>query len=371
MTAPTRALVVIGAMPDSPHFVHAGGQVTATRGLLQYCAEAGIAVAPIDTTQSSFPIPSFARRTLRGLARTARLLGLLARRRVGGAIIFAGEGGSLAERCLQAALCRAARVPAVVCLRSGYILTDARDSEKHRRLYARLLAWPARVVVQGKSWIGEMAALGFPVDRVEVVPNWLPPEFPVLPAPRAASANPVLRLLFVGWLTERKGIRELMQAFDDVTTGADVSLAIAGGGDLAEELDRWVGQHGSRAIVAGWVESDALIAHYDAADVLVLPSYAEGFPNVVIEAMARGLPVIATRVGAIPDTLTDGHNGALIDAQDSAGLAAAIRPYIANPELVSRHGAAALATAIDQHSWRDNCGRLLALAGMAQPATKA
>lgn len=366
MNFSSRALVVIGAMPDSPHFVHAGGQVTATRGLLQFCAKVGVTVESIDTTQSSFPMPSFTRRMLRGLARTAKLLTLLLRRRVGGAIIFAGEGGSLAERCLQAALCRILGVPAVVCLRSGYILTDAQGSEKHRKIYARLLAWPERVIVQGDSWLGDMAALGFTVDRVKVVPNWLPPEFPVLSVPRPKPAYPMLNLLFVGWLTERKGIRELMQAFDAVSSTQQVKLTIAGGGDLAKELDQWAHAHGDAVALAGWVESEQLLALYDQSDVLVLPSYAEGFPNVVIEAMARGMPVIATRVGAIPDTLRSGENGVLIEARDSAALADAFRHYIGQPGDLVCHGAAALNRAITQHSWENNCGRLLAMVGWAQ-----
>ncbi len=305
---------------------------------------------------------------MRGLLRTARLVSLLLRKRVSGAVIFAGEGGSLAERCLQAALCRIFRVPAAVCLRSGYILTDAQGNERLRRLYARLLSWPEQVVVQGASWIGEMSKLGLPTNQVRVVANWLPPEFPIVANVDPSPATYPIRFLFVGWLTERKGIRELMQAFDLVAPMGKAMLTVVGGGDLMDELVVWARQHGDAVTIAGWIEGPDVLNLYDASDVLLLPSYAEGFPNVVIEAMARGLPVIATSIGAIPDTLTDGRNGVVIAPRDGAALAAAMTHYIVQPERVRREGAAALTTATELHGWRNNCALLLALAGVGHAA---
>lgn len=373
MTLQSKRLILIAAMPNSPHLSHAGGQVTATRGLLQYCVDKGIAVEPIDTAQSSFPIPSFRRRLMRGLSRTAYLVSMLLRKRASGAVIFAGEGGSLAERCLQAALCRIFQVPAAVCLRSGYILSDAQRDERLRRLYARLLLWPEQIVVQGASWIDEMAKLGLPTSRVSVVANWLPPEFPIVANVNPAPAMHPIRFLFVGWLTERKGLRELMQAFDLAAPMGKATLTIVGGGDLMDEVVAWARQHGDAVTIAGWVDGSDVLKLYDASDVLLLPSYAEGFPNVVIEAMARGLPVIATSIGAIPDTLNDGRNGVVIAPRDGAALAAAMARYIVEPERVRSEGAAALATTVELHGWHNNCARLLALAGIGhadQPIEK-
>ena len=103
---------------------------------------------------------------------------------------------------------------------------------------------------------------------------------------------------------------------------------------------------GSAVTFAGHVPyGPALFDLYDAHDVLVLPSFTEGFPQVVLEAMARGLPVVATSVGGVPRVLRDGINGRLVAPGDAEALAAAVTELVRDDSAAARLAAAGHATA--------------------------
>ena len=148
---------------------------------------------------------------------------------------------------------------------------------------------------------------------------------------------------FVGRLANEKGIRELVEAAAVLAETAP-SLRIALVGDV-DERDPVGG--GLLAQIAASpnlfrVEATPMIERiYAGFDLLVLPTYREGLPNVLLEAAAMALPVVATRVTGCVDVVRDGETGLLVSARDGAALAAAIGRYVADPELRLRHGSAA------------------------------
>ncbi len=98
---------------------------------------------------------------------------------------------------------------------------------------------------------------------------------------------------------------------------------------------------GDRVRVLPALPREEIFRLYREADVFVLPTWREGFPNVVIEAMAAGLPVVATPVGAIPEAIEDGRSGLLVPVRDAASLEAALRRLIDDPALRIAIGARA------------------------------
>lgn len=128
---------------------------------------------------------------------------------------------------------------------------------------------------------------------------------------------------FVGRFEERKGIRELMSAWERVATAVPAAhLVLAGaGGALADELDRWAAT-ASRVQAIGFREEMAGVMA--AFDLLVVPSHFEGFGIVIAEAMAAGVPVIASRASNLPELLDDGVEGRLVPVRDPDALAATI-----------------------------------------------
>jgi glycosyltransferase involved in cell wall biosynthesis len=152
------------------------------------------------------------------------------------------------------------------------------------------------------------------------------------------------RALFVGVLERYKNVDGLERAWRSVKRRVpDAQLHLVAAGterDVAERL---------AAAGARWDErlpADGVAAAMDAARVLLLPSRSEGLGRVVIEAFLRGRPVVASRVGGIPDLVEHEHNGLLVEPEDDAALAAAIERVLTDDELAGRLGANARETGL-------------------------
>jgi colanic acid/amylovoran biosynthesis glycosyltransferase len=112
--------------------------------------------------------------------------------------------------------------------------------------------------------------------------------------------------------------------------GADVTLTLVGDGPRRPALERLAHRHGvaDRVRFTGRVGQDDIGAHYAAADVFCLSSFAEGVPVVLMEAMASGIPVVATRINGIPELIEDGESGILVTPGRADLLAAALRDML-------------------------------------------
>src|SRR5262249_47768345 len=142
------------------------------------------------------------------------------------------------------------------------------------------------------------------------------------------TENTSARLLYVGRLSPEKGHRFLFQAVDKLRRrGLACHVDIAGSGRLEETLKEEVARLGLADLVTfpGYVPyGPQLFALYRRAGAFVLPSSAEGFPQVINEALSVGLPIIATAVGGVPAFLTEGETALLVPFGDVDALAAAI-----------------------------------------------
>ncbi|MEU7413496.1 glycogen synthase [Streptomyces sp. NPDC042638] len=166
-------------------------------------------------------------------------------------------------------------------------------------------------------------------------------------------------VLFVGRITRQKGVPHLLRAVRDIDPGAQVVLC-AGAPDTPE-IDREFQElfEELRRVRAGvfWIpqmlprpEVVQLLTH---AAVFVCPSVYEPLGIVNLEAMACGTPVVASRVGGIPEVVADGRTGLLVDADDGfeAGLARALDTVLADPEAARRMGEAGRARAVGEFGW--------------------
>jgi glycosyltransferase involved in cell wall biosynthesis len=162
--------------------------------------------------------------------------------------------------------------------------------------------------------------------------------------------NPAyLKLLYVGRLDAEKGLRYLVKALRVLVVKGDgnFTLQLVGEGPEAQRLRNQVANLGlSRHVIfGGYVpHGRELYDIYKKNDILVLPSLTEGCPQVLFEAMACGIPVVATKVGGVPHLIEDEKNGLLVDPASSKELVAAIRRFCADPQLGTRLAEAGLST---------------------------
>ncbi|MFZ5857420.1 MAG: glycosyltransferase family 4 protein [Chloroflexota bacterium] len=160
---------------------------------------------------------------------------------------------------------------------------------------------------------------------------------------------------FVGELREKKGMRALLSGYAQIAKSRSASLLIVGeireGEDknAFEEFRTQVsGRNLGSVVVTGAVPHSDLPAYYSLMDVFVHPSLRDGMPNAVLEAMACGVPVVATPVGGVLDVLVDGNNGSAVNVNDAEMLAVKITELLDDPEKRSRLGKHARETIMEK-----------------------
>lgn len=181
-------------------------------------------------------------------------------------------------------------------------------------------------------------------------------DVPVVPMPVAQ------RVVSVGRLSKEKGQLLLLDAMSHLARkDVNFELVLAGDGEMRAELESLIVLHKlqGRVRITGWISSDQVREEILAARALVLPSFAEGLPVVIMEAMALRRPVLATYVGGIPELVRTGEDGWLFPAGDVEALAAVLGKFLATPvEVLERMGEAGHKRVLEQHSAGVEAGKL-------------
>jgi glycosyltransferase involved in cell wall biosynthesis len=236
--------------------------------------------------------------------------------------------------------CLLARRPFVAKLTS-----DPAFERSHRRAHggagvlARMLRgirdWSVRRaahVVCPSEYIAALAASWRGRDGISVLPN---------PAPAAADAQAVPQpapapvVAFAGRLTAAKNLDVALHAIERIP---EATLVVVGDGEERQRLERLADDQVQFVGAKPRAEVLGLLA---AADVAVLPSAWENFPHAAVEALAMGTPIVATRVGGVPEIVRDGENGLLVEPGDDAAFAAALERVVRDDDLRARLRAAA------------------------------
>ena len=195
------------------------------------------------------------------------------------------------------------------------------------------------VIALSRSDAALLATYGQDPERIEVVsPGMDMDRFEDGPEPGSRVDQ---KLLYVGRVVYQKGVRELMHSFAALCEDEEgVELVVAGDGDDLEEMKELTRRLKVEDKVSfrGWVNRDELIGLYHEATALILPSFSEGMPYAVLEAMAAGRPVICSRVSGLEEVVDHGVNGLLYDLGDEEGLRNAMLRLVRDPEESRRMG---------------------------------
>jgi colanic acid/amylovoran biosynthesis glycosyltransferase len=197
--------------------------------------------------------------------------------------------------------------------------------------------------------------------KLRIVHCGLDPEFHEVDAPPPHGR----RLICIGRMTEQKGHLLLIEAAAQVARQVpDFELVLAGDGELRKTIEQRIAQLGLQRNVriTGWISSDTVRSELLAARALVLASFAEGLPVVIMEAMALGRPCVSTCIAGIPELIRDGENGWLLPAGDPDALARAMLACLRLDDAeLARVGQRARASALERHDVDREAAKLVAL----------
>jgi glycosyltransferase involved in cell wall biosynthesis len=222
---------------------------------------------------------------------------------------------------------------------------ELRTPDKRRaHIVAQRLAYRAAHLVAANSAAAaaQLRLEGVAANKIRVIPNGVDCDrYPAAPRNR-----PIRRIVTVANLREEKGHDTLILAASMLAERhPDLEICFIGDGPLRATLVRQVNLRGLRGRVQFLGERDDIPAQLAAADLFVLPSRTEASPNALIEAMASGLPIVASRVGGIPELIESGGTGVLVTADDPRAFAAAISNVVEHPSFAAALGRAARAAA--------------------------
>lgn len=202
----------------------------------------------------------------------------------------------------------------------------------------RILRKVSRVIAVSNSTSRLLQRHGVPESRIEVVYNALESERETVPE---RAKNPVPVMGVIGRLSFEKGVHVFLKALSSIRKKAPPFKAeIYGRGPDEEKLKRMAVRLRLSEIVEFKGHVDDMAAAYEGLDFIVIPSISEGHPLVILEAWERGLGIVASRAGGIPEIIRDGQSGILTDTGNRKSLAKGIRKAIENPDLMNEYGRA-------------------------------
>lgn len=192
-------------------------------------------------------------------------------------------------------------------------------------------------LVLSDSWKRYFESIGVKSNIIKVLNNTITP--PV--TKRVKRSTDILNLLYLGVIGQRKGIYDILNALKDNKEMFEGKVVLRIGGNQEEEkLQACINEYGLQGMVKfeGFVSGEKKIECLNWADVYILPSFNEGLPIGILEAMSYRHPIISTPVGGIPEVVKDGVNGIMVKPGNVQEIAKAISAFVGDKRLVEEYG---------------------------------
>lgn len=207
-------------------------------------------------------------------------------------------------------------------------------SNEHPKAVRYILSKTDCVIALSNSW-KDFFENELTCKKVVVINNIIAP--PLI----CPNKNDFLTLLFLGKMDKNKGIYDLLDVIirNKSKYKNKLQLFLGGNGEI-ESVQRIIHENDIDDIVLfkGWVSGNSKINLFNQSDIFILPSYYEGVPISILEAMSYSMPIISTNVGGIPEIVENGINGYLIIPGNKDALEKAINKFLLNPELIKSMG---------------------------------
>lgn len=253
------------------------------------------------------------------------------------AFIFCNDGFGFVEKGTYALWCKVFGIKVILAPRSGEIIEN-NENLLFKLFFKRVITRSDLIMAQGEFWKTYFSNF-CQSTKIRVIRNWISKEAELYKLPLQIESKKNIELVFIGWLAYRKNVQCLLRAMLLLKVeGVNVKLAIYGKGPLEQEVLNFISSNNLEETITlkGWATPELKHKIYKRQPILVLPSIFEGMPNVVLEAMAYGLPVIASDIVTIPELIEDGENGLLFKSNDEHNLAEKIRELGGDVELQNK-----------------------------------
>ncbi len=279
---------------------------------------------------------NFISRQIIGIIAIFKLIKKLCGKKIKIVHIHCASGKSFYRKSVYILICKLFNVRILCHMHSGHMV---HFTKKHPKFVKRILNLCDNVIVLSRTWKTFYKNFGFSnvtiIDNIVSYPQYIP-----------CKKDNRLHIVYLGTLTPMKGFYDLLQAIGDYKKDFEskVLFHIGGLGDL-DYFNQEIERLGISDLINyhGFVAGEEKCRLFSMCNVFILPSYFEGLPISILEAMAYGLPIIATQVGAIPELVTTGKNGILITPGHIDEIGLAIKQLLNNPDMrqdmgeVSKH----------------------------------
>lgn len=302
---------------------------------------------------ASYDTPEVMKRFSLYISAIARLFYRLITQPVSLLYLHSASRGSFWRKSIVALIARLLKVPYILHIHSGeFTMFYDREAGPLMRWWIRHTLRRAKCVIcLTPTWRERLMEISSELNVVVIGNGVAVPETYRPPRPVARE------VLFLGRLRQKKGIFDLVASMPTVLKQCpDIRFVLAGDGPRAD-IEALAEQLGVRHAIElpGWVDGPRKEQYLDRADLFVLPSYYEGLPMCLLEAMARGIPIVSTTVGGIPDLLEHDVHALLVEPGDVAQLGSALAALTASPDLRNRLSVAAFERVRNCYSLQHVC----------------
>ena len=338
------SLFIVGSFPKNAVF---GGIQQSCKLILESTFFSDRNIIQFDSSHISNPPPPFFIRFILAGIRLFRFIFKLIINQPLAILIFCSDGASALEKGVMVRLSKLAGIKVLIFPRAGNLISQVMNFKTFRGMIKYLFNKADIFLAQGNSW-KTFAHLNLDISssKIRLIHNWTATK-KLLDIGRERDytrTENIIRFLFVGWLEREKGVFEILNSIKDLdTSNFSFSFTFVGDGKAMKKAKDFVvkNQLNEKVFFEGWVLNEKLAEYYKNADIFILPSWAEGMPNSLIEALSCGLATIVSNVGLIPNYLTNNENSLIIPPRDSVNLSRAMKKVILDKNLkikISQNG---------------------------------
>lgn len=331
-------LLIVGSFPKKNQRIY-GGIARSCEILIESSYLSQFEIIKFDSSQQSKPRPVLLLRSYRAFIRLIKFPFVLSIKRPKVILIFCSSGFSAVEKGIMITISKLFRIPVLIFPRAGSLIKQVEGSKLFLFIIKSLFSNANYFLCQGENWRQfALDKIKFDSERTRIISNWTATNdlLELGSSKNHRNSKKLINFLFVGWVIKEKGVEELILAFKKLKLkGYNIKLTITGDGNLLKSLKKYVYEHSlsNEIFFTGWLNKSDLKKVFEKNDAFVLPSWEEGMPNSLIEALASGLSCITSNVGVVSNYLVNNHHALYVKPGDIDDIENAMERIIIDSEL--------------------------------------